>query len=167
MRAYRLTAGKSVKMQETEGSGETGCNFKMESAPPPPGPAPSPGEPQRSIQIPLLSYTCHNTTMATLAGVMPSIPGAAQYFDNKPVVDQTGLKGSFDFKITYTPKLPAGFNVTGEQTPIFDAVEKQLGLNLELSTAPMPVLAVDSANKPAANPPDKIGRASCRERAQI
>jgi len=154
MTAYRLTAGKSLKLQESDGTGDTGCNFKVERAPQQPQPGGAAGGPPQPIQIPVLSYTCKNTSMATFAGAMAAIPGAAQYFDNKTVVDFTGLKGSYDFKITYTPKVPAGMNITGEQTPIFDAVDKQLGLNLELSTAPMPVLAIDSASKPSLNSAD-------------
>jgi uncharacterized protein (TIGR03435 family) len=159
MAAYALTAGNTPKLQETDGTGETHCDFKRESAPPPPGPPPGPGStsdgPQAVIQVPVLSYTCHNTTMAAFAAALPSMPGANQYFDNKPVVDQTALKGSYDFALRYTPKIPAGVTASGENMPVFDGLDKQLGLKLELSTIPMPVIVVDSANeKPTANPPD-------------
>ena len=69
-----------------------------------------------------------------------------------PVVDSTGLKGSWDFDIKWTPPIrmndgPAGIS-------IFDAVDKQLGLKLERQTAPRPVLIVDSVNeKPTPNVP--------------
>jgi uncharacterized protein (TIGR03435 family) len=70
-----------------------------------------------------------------------------------PVVDSTGLKGSWDFDIRWTPRQvlqnagPAGIS-------IFDAVDKQLGLKLERETAPQPVLIVDSVNeKPTPNAP--------------
>jgi len=33
--------------------------------------------------------------------------GAGQYFNNKLVVDQTELKGSWDFNFRFTPKVPA------------------------------------------------------------
>ena len=90
--------------------------------------------------------------------------GAGQYFNNRLVVDQTELKGSWDFSFRFTPKVPAGIQTTGENIPIFDAIEKQLGLKLEMSTVPMPVIVVDSVNqKPTDNSPE-IGRASCRER---
>src|SRR5581483_4438786 len=43
----------------------------------------------------------------------------------------------------------------GENMPFFDALEKQLGLKLELSTAPLPVIQVDSAlEQPTPNPPE-------------
>jgi uncharacterized protein (TIGR03435 family) len=44
---------------------------------------------------------------------------------------------------------------SGENMPVFDGVDKQLGLKLELTTIPMPVIMVDSANeRPTDNPPD-------------
>lgn len=83
--------------------------------------------------------------------------GAAPYFNNKLVVDQTGLKGSWDFNFRYTPKIPAGIQTTGENIPIIDALEKQLGLKLEMSTVPMPVIVVDRVNqRPTENSPEAL-----------
>jgi uncharacterized protein (TIGR03435 family) len=148
--AWRLTAVKP-KLQEGDGSGETGCNFKVESSQAPAGPP----EKERVIALPVLSYTCRNTSMSSFAGLMTAIPGAGQYFDNKPVVDQTGLAGVWDFTVSYTPRIPPGIATTGESKPLPDAVEKQLGLKLELAKTPVPVLVVDSVQeKPTPNPPD-------------
>jgi uncharacterized protein (TIGR03435 family) len=151
MTAFKLTAGKSTKLQESNG-GDTGCTF----VPPPPGQQRGPGDgQQQAIQLPVLSYICHGTTMATFAGLMANIPGVTQYLDNKIVVDQTELAGAFDFTVRYTPKIPAGIAVTGESIPWSDALDKQLGLKLELTTTPLPVVVVDSANqKPTDNSPD-------------
>lgn len=81
--------------------------------------------------------------------------GAAQYFNNRPVVDQTGLKGAWDFSFKFTPKVPAGIVVTGENIPLFDALDNQLGLKLQAATVPMPVIVVDTVNeKPTDNSPD-------------
>lgn len=149
MAAYALTAAKRPQLKEADGSGESGCNFTVQNAPTGP---PAPGTP---ITLPTIVYTCRNTTMAAFAGGMLSIPGAAQYFNNKLVVDQTELKGAWDFSIRFTPKIPAGIQTTGENIPIFDALEKQLGLKLEMSTVPMPMIVVDSVNqKPTENSPD-------------
>jgi uncharacterized protein (TIGR03435 family) len=90
-----------------------------------------------------------------LASTLIAAPGAAGYFDNKPVVDETDIKGGWDFSFRYTPKVPAALQaqVTGESIPLTEAMEKQLGLKLEASTVPTPVLAVESANeKPTPNP---------------
>jgi uncharacterized protein (TIGR03435 family) len=153
MTAYKLTAGKNTKLQEAAGGG-SGCEFKVENNGPPPQRA-APGEPQPPIQLPIFVYGCKSTTMATFATLLGGNPAAGQYFDNKIVVDNTELQGAFDFTLRFTPKVPANIQTKGDSIPLFDAVEKQLGLKLELSTAPLPVIMVDTANeKPTENPPE-------------
>ena len=155
MPAYGLTVAKNGKLQEAGGTGETGCNFKVESAPQQPQQAPNPGGPPPTITMPVLSYTCHNTTMAAFAANFSSIP-AGPNLDNKPVVDQTALNGVYDFSFQYTPTIPAGANITviGQQHPFADVLEKELGLKLQLTTAPLPVIMVDSVQTPTPNSPD-------------
>jgi uncharacterized protein (TIGR03435 family) len=142
--AYALTVVKKGVLKESEGT-ETGCKFSA-----PNGPPPNPGGP---IQLPVLTYACQNTTMAAFAATLLAIPTAQNYLGNKPVTDQTGLTGGFDFALKFTPKVPTGINTVGESITLQDALEKQLGLKLESSTAPISVIAIDSANeKPAPNP---------------
>src|SRR5215472_9046877 len=81
------------------------------------------------------------------------------YLSNRIVVDQTGLKSAYDIDLKYTPKLslpPAlvgQINLTGVSIPLFDAIDKQLGLKLEAITYPTPVIIVDQVNnEPSANP---------------
>jgi uncharacterized protein (TIGR03435 family) len=149
--AFGLTVPKRAQMKESDGEGETGCKFTVENAPTAP---PAPGSP---IKLPVIVYTCKNTTMASFAGGMLSIPGAGQYFNNRLVVDQTGLKGGWDFTLRFTPKVPPSIPTTGENIPIFDALEKQLGLKLESVTVPMPVIVVDRVNRtPTPNSPESM-----------
>ncbi|HVN04844.1 MAG TPA: TIGR03435 family protein, partial [Bryobacteraceae bacterium] len=145
MPAYVLTAGKHPQLKESDGSGG-GCDFNVLNAPtgPPAGGGP--------ITLPTIVYTCKNTSMAAFAGGMLNIPGSQQYFNNTLVVDRTDLKANWDFSFRFTPKVPAGIQTTGESIPLFDAVEKQLGLKLDLSTVPMPVIVVDTVSqKPTEN----------------
>jgi uncharacterized protein (TIGR03435 family) len=149
--AFALKVGKRALMKETDGSG-SGCNFTVENTNPP---APGGGPPQGPINLPFIVYTCKNTTMAAFADGMLSMAGAGQYFNGRLVVDQTELQGAWDFTFKFTPKIPAAVATTGESTPLPDALEKQLGLRLEAATVPMPVIAVESANrKPTDNSPD-------------
>ena len=70
------------------------------------------------------------------------------------VVDSTGLKGSWDFDITWTPQflLPMAGS---DSVTLFDALNKQLGLKLEEQKLPSPVIVVDQVNRaPTDNPPD-------------
>jgi uncharacterized protein (TIGR03435 family) len=153
MPAYRLVAGKNTKLQEASG-GSAPCDMKIENIGQPPPPS-APGEPRQPMPLPIFVFTCHGTTMASFADRLANAPTADQSFDGKPLVDATGLEGSYDFTFRFTPKIPPGFAVTGESMPLLEALDKQLGLKAELGTAPMPVISVDSANeKPTENSPD-------------
>jgi uncharacterized protein (TIGR03435 family) len=72
---------------------------------------------------------------------------------DRPVLDKTELKGTYDVKMTYTPNIPP--NRRSEPDPedisIFTAVEVQLGLKLEAQKAKMEVLVVDRVEKPSEN----------------
>jgi uncharacterized protein (TIGR03435 family) len=62
----------------------------------------------------------------------------------RPVVDATGLTGSFDFELTWTPDDAAA---PGGGASLFTAVQEQLGLRLEPRQAPMNVLVIESAER--------------------
>jgi len=70
------------------------------------------------------------------------------------VVDSTGLKGAWDFDLEWTPRYAlAGRGADG--ISIFDAINKQLGLKLELQNIPLPSLAIEKVNRrPAPNASD-------------
>lgn len=84
----------------------------------------------------------------------------------RPVVDETGLEGRFDFVMEWTPDGPmmgpAGTPVPvapggppsvggGDGASIFTALTEQLGLKLESRKGPAPVLVVEKIEKPEAN----------------
>lgn len=136
--AYVLSVGKAKpKLKEAEGSGDADCKYQE----PPPNLPPG--------TITNIQFACHHTTMAELANNLHD--WASGYLD-KPVVDSTGLKGSYDFDIKWTGR--GQLQKAGDDgISIFDAVDKQLGLKLDLQTAPRPVLIVDSVDqKPTSNP---------------
>ncbi|HEY2385031.1 MAG TPA: TIGR03435 family protein [Terriglobia bacterium] len=63
-----------------------------------------------------------------------------------PVINETGLKGNFDFRFEY-----AADETQQDQGPsIFTAIQ-QLGLNLEAAKGPVDILVIDHAEKPDAN----------------
>jgi uncharacterized protein (TIGR03435 family) len=67
---------------------------------------------------------------STVAGLATGLAGAA----GRPVIDKTGLTGSYDFSLEYSPDgTPAD---VGTGPSIFTAVEDQLGLKLVSSKAP-------------------------------
>ncbi len=73
----------------------------------------------------------------------------------RPVIDETGLTGRYDFKIRIEsvrrPTDAAG--VASDPAPsVFNAVEQQLGLKLESATHSFPQLIIDSIDRePAEN----------------
>src|SRR4051794_26889377 len=90
--------------------------------------------------------------MAAFAEELRRMPMAQQYLRDVPVLDKTGLEGAWDFDFRYSLRGPAG--AQGDLVTLADAVEKQLGLKLEIVKVPMPVVVVDSVNqKPTADPP--------------
>src|SRR6202789_1620353 len=139
MPAYVLTEGKGkAKLKQGDDSAKTGCQYQ---------------EPPKSTlgTIQNIVFVCHNTTMAQLADNLHDWAGG--YLD-KPVVDNTGLKGAWDFDIKWTGRGQLQ-RAGADGISIFDAVDKQLGLKLDLQTTPRPVLIVDSVNqKPIPNSPD-------------
>jgi uncharacterized protein (TIGR03435 family) len=68
---------------------------------------------------------------------------------DRPVIDQTGLTGEYDFRVEAAPRriLEPG------DLSIFTAVQEQLGLRLVPQRAPVEVLVVDRFEKPTANAP--------------
>ena len=71
-------------------------------------------------------------------------------YTDKPVVDQTDLKGKFDFKLKWTPD---DTRTTDPNAPpgLFTAIQEQLGLKLVPTKAPVDVLVIDHVAQPSAN----------------
>jgi uncharacterized protein (TIGR03435 family) len=79
---------------------------------------------------------------------------------DRPVINATGIDGSFDVDLTFSPEfapLPPGA-APGEPAPaasdgpsIFAALQEQLGLKLEPARGPVDVLIVDRAERPTGN----------------
>lgn len=68
------------------------------------------------------------------------------YTDRK-VVDKTGLKGALRFTLT----LPVGTAGLAVADDVIPAIEKQLGLKLELKTERLPTLVIDRLERPDPN----------------
>ena len=93
----------------------------------------------------------------TMADVAHGFQGAV--FD-RPVVDQTGLQGRWDFSLKWTPDDTqfAVFNVkivpneaADAAPPIFTAIQEQIGLKLEAGKPQVDVMVLDHVEKPSEN----------------
>jgi uncharacterized protein (TIGR03435 family) len=144
---YVLTVAKGgSKLQPSDGSETAGC--KPIDQGPPPNPA---GGPIDLATLPNAKVACHNLTGAEIAQNLHDMAGA--YLDHE-VVDETKLEGTWDFNLEWTARalLPAKGD---DGISIFDAVNKQLGLDLKVQDVPEPSLVIDSVNrKPTANASD-------------
>ncbi len=70
------------------------------------------------------------------------------YFADEPVVDETGLAGRYDFKLTWTPNTLAETDAPDKAPGLFTAMEEQLGLKLQPVRGPVEVLAVVKVERP-------------------
>jgi uncharacterized protein (TIGR03435 family) len=81
-----------------------------------------------------------HASMADLAGMLSNQL-------EKPVTDATGLKGKYEFTLSWMAAVPASSSPsTASPDPgpdLFAALQQQLGLKLETSKAPVDVLVID------------------------
>jgi len=101
-----------------------------------------------------------NVTMGVIANFLPG-PGNL----GRPVVDQTGLNGTFDFSLEWTPEILSGdgAKLNGPEPPSADlhsdqpgptfveALKEQLGLKLESTKGRVEVFVVDHVERPSEN----------------
>ena len=86
-------------------------------------------------------------TTSQMASLLSSVLG-------RPVLDQTGIEGEFDFTID-SPDINMGRMQQSQEElsgpSIFTAIQEQLGLKLEPSKGRIEILVIDSAVKPIDN----------------
>jgi uncharacterized protein (TIGR03435 family) len=139
--AYTLVSGKP-KMKKADPASRTSCKN-----------APAPAGAPRGSQV----LTCQNITMAQFADRLQNITQELSW----PVLDATGIEGGWDFSLTFARGFPMAMGAgrggeagraegavpsasepTGALT-LFEAVEKQIGLKLEMRKRSMPVIVID------------------------
>jgi uncharacterized protein (TIGR03435 family) len=119
--------------------------FRWSAAPSPPPPPPGwqpPSPSEHKIQLQSLHLRTKGWPfwlVVTLLGHQPELEG-------RPVIDKTGLEGSYDCEMNWSQAESDG---TGEF--FFTAVRDQLGLTLQPSKGPVEVLVVDSISRPSEN----------------
>ncbi|QEE26561.1 TIGR03435 family protein [Terriglobus albidus] len=123
---YALTIAKSgpkLTMSQGDPNGSAGLGFG------PPG-----------------NFGAINAKMSDVANAM------AYDMVDRPVVDQTGLQGRFDLRLTWKPDdMHSATERTDTSPDIFTAVEEQWGVKLVSTKAPVDVLVIDHVEKPSAN----------------
>ncbi len=92
--------------------------------------------------------------LADLLAMEPDLGG-------RLVLDQTGIKGNYDFTVEFTQQapfpnapLPAENSATGTDSSsvsIFTAIQEQLGLKLESTKGPVETYVIEHIEQPSEN----------------
>jgi uncharacterized protein (TIGR03435 family) len=92
-----------------------------------------------------------NQTAALTAAPMDLIVGTISNYTDRPVVDKTGLTGTYDVKFEATPAFRIDRNPDPHDISILTALPEQLGLKLESEKDMIDVVVVDHVESPSPN----------------
>lgn len=116
----------------------------------PPAGLPPPGErPQCGMRVAPNQVMAGGTSLTQLTQMLSQ-------FTQRIVIDRTGLKGTFDIDLTFTPeRMPQGppppgappLTIDPNGPSLFTALQEQLGLKLESERAPVEVLVIDHVER--------------------
>jgi uncharacterized protein (TIGR03435 family) len=101
----------------------------------------APDVPSRGISTGGAMLKAQGATVAKLADLL-----AAKL--SRPVVDQTNIKGRYDFDLQFAPDNAPPHNPAPS---IFTALEEQCGLKLKQTTVPAETFTIERAERPSAN----------------
>jgi uncharacterized protein (TIGR03435 family) len=107
--------------------------------------------------VPTLDFGTLGTLHATNATMADFTQAMQAVVLDRPVVDQTGLEGRFDFDLTWTPDdsqfagIEAKIPSLADAPPLYTAIQEQIGLKLDVTKTPAEVLVIDHVEKPSEN----------------
>jgi uncharacterized protein (TIGR03435 family) len=77
---------------------------------------------------------------------------------DRPVLDETGLSGRYDFDLEFMPDetewggaFAGRENIASDKPGLYTAIQEQLGLKLEATTGPVETLVIDRIEPPSPN----------------
>jgi uncharacterized protein (TIGR03435 family) len=141
--AFTMTAGKQTKLQKADPQNRTSCKS---------------GAGTNAMLNRLI--TCQNMNMTQFAATLQDM---ASGYVRAPIKDATGIEGYFDFSVNFSgvgllpgaqfdPNATSGTTDPNGSATLPEALQKQLGLKLEIGKRPIPVLVIDHVeDKPSAN----------------
>jgi uncharacterized protein (TIGR03435 family) len=108
-------------------------------------------------------FTMNGDELVGQAVSMANFIAQLSLYLESPIVDKTGLSGTYDFRFKYFIDLPAmppsGPGGNGQpvivqvdfKAPIIEAIQKNLGLKLESGKGPVEVTVIDHVERPSGN----------------
>jgi uncharacterized protein (TIGR03435 family) len=106
----------------------------------------------------VLSSTCRRAYInwtgpgqLTLTGPIEGLINVLSSSLGSPVLDCTGLKGSYNFSLAFTDPRDPRPRDADSRPDLFAAVQEQLGLKLEAKKSPVEVLIIDHIERPQEN----------------
>ena len=112
----------------------------------------------------LILVGSRDVTMDVLAG---AFSGAVPLGLGRPVIDRTGLTGTFDFTLEWAlePRAPAASDSPAPSAPVgptpVEALRDQLGLKLGPTKASLPILVINRVERPSENCSQRIHGLVC------
>jgi uncharacterized protein (TIGR03435 family) len=94
-----------------------------------------------AMQIGSGTLRAPNVELPLLAELLSQLTG-------RPVTDETGLAGSFEVNLRWTPESQ---EATSDAPSLFTALPEQLGLRLDARRGPIRMLVIDSVDRPTAD----------------
>jgi uncharacterized protein (TIGR03435 family) len=114
-------------------------------------------QPAQHPDVPIVFRVFQRRQIIAENAPLENLTDALTFLVGKPVLDRTGLEGTFDYKLQWAPdelQLPspeAPPQTDGAAPSLAAALEQQMGLRLASQRAPVDVLVVENAEKPAPN----------------
>lgn len=104
-----------------------------------------------NVQVASTQLKGRGLTLAQLATAISRAAGI-----DRAVIDRTGLTGTFDVDLNWTPEIRTSADDASAAAPpdvpgVFTAVQEQLGLRLESRRGPVDVFVIAGATRPAEN----------------
>jgi uncharacterized protein (TIGR03435 family) len=154
MPVYSLIVGKNgPKLRESaENTGNDSADDFDPLPPPPPNELELDGEgypmvPPREGSW-LVALRSGRARTHQLSASMQDLAALLSKQLSRPVTDATGLKGRYEFTLSWMAGVPAQDGPTADMGPdLLAAVQQQLGLKLEASKGPVEVLVIDHLEK--------------------
>jgi len=112
----------------------------------PPPPPPQSYTPPTPAEARILTQTMHIRTQYWPFWMVVTALGHEPELGGRPVIDNTGLEGSYDCEASWSRE-----GSDGQGPSLFTAIQEQMGLKLEPAKGPVEVLLIDHIQPPSGN----------------